>query len=172
MVQGPPVVGRWIGLDISSTTSGWAVVDSPSTGPVLVASGIIRMSRKPKDSIGLRLERLFEGLVEIMRTHRPAHVLLEGGFCRHGTATRRTSEARGVALLVLHGARLVVETVPPRAVKLKIGGHGGADKDRMEKAVRMICRGCPATFASDDESDAVACALYGALILGPTVCPI
>ena len=167
-----PVAGRWIGLDISSTTSGWAVVDSPSAGPVLVASGIIRMSRKPKDSIGLRLERLFDSLVPVLKEYRPERATLEAGYLKHGIAMLKIAEARGVALLVCQGAGVAVDEIPPATVKKAIGGHGNADKDRMESAVRTICRGCPATFASDDESDAVSVALYGALILGPTVCPI
>lgn len=168
------VPGRWLGLDISSTTSGWAIVDGDRDGgvPVLVASGIVSMKRRDKDVIGLRLERLFEGLVPVLRDHRPYRAVLEAGYLKHGIAMLKIAEARGVGLLVCHAAGVPVDEVPPATVKKSIGGHGLAEKDRMEAAVRRLCRGCPATFASDDESDAVSMALYGALILAGQECPI
>ena len=169
------VAGRWLGLDISSTTSGWAVVDAAPGGskPRLLASGIVRMNRHKNDSIGLRLERLFDELVPILKEWMPARAALEAGYAHNsGTTTRRLAMASGVAVLVCHAAGVPVDEVPPSKVKKAIGGHGHAEKERMESAVRMLCAGCPAAFASDDESDAVSVALYGALILQTTECPI
>ena len=170
MGEHSPIAGRWIGLDISSTTSGWAVVDA--AGPTLVASGIIKMSRRPKDTIGIRLERLFFELGPVLLEHRPCRAVLEAGYLKWGISMLVIAEARGVALLVCQGAGIRVDEVPPSTLKLEIGGHGHSDKDRMEAAVRRLCRGCPDSFASDDESDAVSCALYGALVLQPQKCPI
>lgn len=165
------VPGRWLGLDISSTTSGWAVVDTEG-GCRLVGSGIIRQKRHKDDSIGLRLERLAEALAKALIQFRPERAVLEAGYLKHGIAMLKIAEARGVGLFCCHVAKVPVDEVPPATIKKQIGGHGAADKDRMEAAVRSLCRGCPEKFASDDESDAVSVALYGALILTKQECPI
>lgn len=162
-----------LGLDISSTRSGWAVLDASKDPPRLVVSGIVKQKRSDKDSMGLRLERLADALIAVLKGHAITSAVLEAGYLKYGIAMLKIAEARGVALLCCQGARVPVQEVPPAQWRKRIAGKGNTDKVDAQQMLRLQVQNLPDAFASDDESDAIACALYGALLLtDKAACPI
>jgi crossover junction endodeoxyribonuclease RuvC len=67
-------------------------------------------------------------------------------------------QARGVTLLCLANAGVVVHQYAPLAVKSALTGYGRADKGQMLRMVRAVLN-CEALRVADDAIDALAIAI-------------
>lgn len=147
-----------LGLDPGLARFGWAVVETlPS--PRLVAAGCITTSSDlatPK-----RLLQLSTQLNKIIKTHRPAQMVLEEIFFSKNVSTAMAvGQARGIALLSAATVSLRVVELTPTAIKASVTGYGRADKAQV---ARMVVRLLKLKKAPryDDTADAMAAALCG-----------
>ena len=69
-------------------------------------------------------------------------------------------EMRGVIMLTLANHNLTVLEFTPMQVKQTVSGHGGADKDQVQRMVRLIL-GIKNEIKPDDAADALAIAICG-----------
>jgi len=147
-----------LGIDPGLQTTGYAVL---GPGPVVVEAGVIRpVEKRAKIDLAARIERLYNGIVEVIETHRPTAMAVEQLYAHyaHPRTAILMGHARGVLLLaaVRHG--LPVTSYAATRVKLTVTGHGRASKEQVQRAIqrelRLDRRPEPA-----DVADALAVAL-------------
>jgi crossover junction endodeoxyribonuclease RuvC len=146
---------RILGLDPGSVRTGFGVIDCDGTVQRHVASGCIR---PPAGSMALRLRYIYDAIAELVAVHAPAEVAIERVFMhRNPDSALKLGQARGVALCAAVMGGASVHEYAPRAVKLALVGHGGAEKDQVQHMVcAILAVPAPATF---DASDALAIGL-------------
>ena len=151
---------RTIGIDPGTAIMGWGVVDEAGGALKLVEFGAL--TTPAGMAAPDRLVKLYGGLQDILRRHRPDAAAIEELFFGKNVNTAITvGQARGVALLALAQAGIPIHEYKPTAVKQAVAGYGGADKKQMQEMVR-ITLGLPAIPKPDDAGDAVAIAICDA----------
>jgi crossover junction endodeoxyribonuclease RuvC len=87
----------------------------------------------------LRLKTIHDAVVELIAEHAPDAVALEESYV--GADARialSVGQARGVVLVAAANAGVVCREYAPAAVKQAICGYGRADKEQMQRMVKMI----------------------------------
>ncbi|HMI42226.1 MAG TPA: crossover junction endodeoxyribonuclease RuvC, partial [Gemmatimonadaceae bacterium] len=94
--SGPVVV---LGIDPGTAVTGYGVVRKEGRNPLaLVECGVIRT--KPRDALPQRLSEIHEGVIELIRRHKPTVLSIEDIFyARNVRTTVVLGHARGVILL-------------------------------------------------------------------------
>lgn len=144
-----------LGLDPGSLRTGFGIIDCDARGEVHVASGCVQVRGT---NMALRLHQIHRRLVELVEEYRPDEVAIERVFIhRNPDSALKLGQARGAALTAAVAGGAAVFEYAPRAVKLAVVGHGGADKAQVAHMVQVLLSiGEPATA---DVSDALAIAL-------------
>ena len=159
------VSARYIGLDLSLTSPGFAIIEVAARRPRLVAH--THYKTEAADSQPLRYE-LIESFALVwlrdqIRKGPPISAVIREAWppSRDVKLNDKVHGAWSAVDRALTRIGLAVEkNIPPTSVKKTVAGSGSATKDDIAVAVRRIC-GLPAdyTFATDDESDAAAIVL-------------
>ncbi|UWQ22536.1 crossover junction endodeoxyribonuclease RuvC [Jannaschia sp. W003] len=146
---------RVMGIDPGLRACGWGVIEARPGRLLHVASGTLR----PKGTaLADRLLALHGLLCAVIEAQAPEAAAVEQTFVnRDGASTLKLGQARGVAVLAVAQAGLVVGEYAPSAVKKAVVGVGGASKDQIGHMVRMQLPG--AVPDSADAADALAVAL-------------
>ena len=87
----------------------------------------------------LRLKTIHDAVAELIAEHAPDAVALEESYV--GADARialSVGQARGVVLVAAANAGVVCREYAPAAVKQAICGYGRADKEQMQRMVKMI----------------------------------
>ena len=152
---------RVLGVDPGLRTTGWGVIESEGSRLRHVANGACRSEG---DTLAPRLLQIFEQLTAVVARHRPDAAAVEQTFVnRDGAGTLKLGQARGVAVLALARAGLVVGEYAPNAVKKAVVGVGLAAKPQVDHMVRMQLPGVE--IEGPDAADALAVALCHAFHL-------
>lgn len=158
---------RVLGIDPGSRHCGWGVIERDGTRLRGIAAGTI--DPKESDPLEKRLRVIFEGLEEIIATHRPGVVAVEEIFyAKFAQSALRLGHARGVVLLAAARADLAITAYPPTVIKRSVAGRGAASKEQVAHLVSAIL-GLKTTFPVD-ATDALAVAITHALAR-PAVLP-
>lgn len=156
MVPGARPAARVLGLDPGSRVCGYGVVEEHGQSIHLIAAGALRPPTN--DRFELRLKAIYSGLAEVIATHQPAEVAVEGVFqAKNARSALLLGHARGVALLAAAQAGLMVFEYPPASVKKALVGGGRAAKEQVRTMVATILN-AKRKF-SLDASDALAVAI-------------
>jgi crossover junction endodeoxyribonuclease RuvC len=147
---------RVIGIDPGLRSTGWGVIDSDGTRLTHVANGALR-STAAKD-LAFRLVELFDGLNEVLATHRPLEAAVECTFVnKNAESTLKLGQARAMALLAPARAGLSVDEYAPNLIKKAVVGAGHADKEQVRSMVDVLLPGI--SIAGADAADALAIAI-------------
>jgi crossover junction endodeoxyribonuclease RuvC len=121
-----------------------------------VACGVIRLG--DKHAFSERLKIIFDGLCEVIETHKPTVAAVEDVFvaANPGTALK-LGHARGVAVMAALHNGLKVYDYTPRLVKQAVVGYGNADKHQVQQMVRVLLQ--LSASPSADAADALAVAM-------------
>ena len=152
---------RLLGIDPGSRHCGWGVVERQGSKVTALAWG--RWSPRADLPLPARLAELARGLRDVLAAHSPERAAVERVF--HGVSARSLivlAEARGAILSELAGAGLEVAELTPAEVKSAVAGSGRADKQQVERMVRLQL-GLADEGLSADAADALAVALAEAL---------
>ncbi|MBN9542512.1 MAG: crossover junction endodeoxyribonuclease RuvC [Alphaproteobacteria bacterium] len=157
-----PYFKRYIGIDPSSVSTGWAILDSESRNKVTyIASGEIKLSNTL--SFQEKLLKLNQELSQILQEYTPTHAAMEETFVNINPKTSLLlAQFRGSIALSISLFGLDLKIVEPRLVKKTISGSGAADKAQIQKMVKMLFPSVKIT--SNDQTDAIATA-YTALVI-------
>jgi crossover junction endodeoxyribonuclease RuvC len=110
-------------------------------------------------SLERRLADLFGQLRAVLEETAPAEVAMEElFFSRNAKTAIAVGQARGVALLACGLAGLPVHEYRPMEVKQAVAGYGSADKQQVQKMVKLLL-GLVEAPKPDDTADALAIAL-------------
>ena len=148
---------RILGIDCGSARTGYGVIESDGREHRMVAAGVICTdARSPFEQrlliIGTELRRL-------MALHTPHFAAVEEVFHAVNTKTAlKLAHVRGVALLTVAEAGVVLAEYSPLEVKLNVVGYGRAEKCQVQTMVQSLLR-LPEAIASEDAADALAIAI-------------
>ena len=146
-----------LGIDPGLTRCGYAAVDAQADVPRLRTIGVLRTAAtRPVPN---RLAELRDGLAALIAEVQPHVVAVERVFFQVNVRTAMSvGQASGLALAEAAAAGCEVVEYSPNRVKQTITGHGGADKEQMERMVKTLL-GITGPLRPVDAADAVAVAL-------------
>jgi crossover junction endodeoxyribonuclease RuvC len=151
-----------LGIDPGTAVTGYGIVRKEGRNPLtLVECGVIRT--RPRDDLAQRLAEIHDGVVELIRRHKPMVVSIEDIFyARNVRTTVVLGHARGVILLAAAQAGIEIHEYPPSEIKKAVAGTGAATKLQVQFMVTRLLRLKSAPQPSD-AADGVAAALAYAL---------
>ena len=159
---------RILGVDPGSVITGYGVVDYERGKLTLVDQGSIVTRRGAE--LPERLGVIHAALAEVIARTCPGAVAVESPFAGANVKSLiQLSHARGVILLAACMASLEVFEYAPRSVKSAVVGYGGAEKEQVEKMVRLLLPGCATLKLKPDAADALAVAICHAHTAGSRV---
>jgi crossover junction endodeoxyribonuclease RuvC len=141
-----------LGIDPGSRITGFGVIhmNIATRAMSYVASGCIRTTSE--HNISSRLHVIYEGISQIIETHRPHEAAIEQVFLKHNVMSAlKLGHARGVAMASCAKYALAVNEYSPRAIKQSVVGFGGAEKAQVQKMIVELLRlnKSPAVDAAD-----------------------
>ncbi len=150
-----------LGLDPGLGTTGWGVIRAEGNRLSHVANGQVKTdSASPLPERLLALDR---ALAEVIAAHAPEAAAVEEVFVNaNPQSTLKLGQARGVALLAVARAGLIVGEYAARLVKKAVVGTGAAEKAQVQAMLRVLLPGV--TLAGADAADALAVAIAHAHI--------
>ena len=146
-----------LGIDPSSTSTGYGLIDHRRGTSTFVDCGCIRPKRT--GDFGDRLVLLFDRMSALLSEASPDQVALESSFYgKDADAANKLGEARGVVRLAVKRGGLATTEYTPAQVKKAVAGRGQASKEQVQYMVSRLLRldKMPRPL---DASDALAVAL-------------
>ncbi|MBI4342328.1 MAG: crossover junction endodeoxyribonuclease RuvC [Candidatus Omnitrophica bacterium] len=150
-----------LGIDPGLSATGYGFIEAQGARLRVIEAGDIRPPRT--QPLARRLERIHQGLTELIGRHRPEVVVLEKIFTHHQhvTTAAMMGHARGVACLVAQEHRLPLEEHLPTHVKKSLTGNGSASKEQVARMVERWLGHADPSWSSD-ATDALALAIVHA----------
>lgn len=151
---------RVLGIDPGTGITGWGIIETNGNNRNSLKTidyGVIRTSAGL--DMPMRLKDLYDELTQIIEEYEPEQMGIEDLFFFKNQKTVITvGQARGVAILsgVNHG--LPVFDYTPLQVKQSITGYGRADKQQMQRMIKLVL-GLKEKPKPDDAADALAVAV-------------
>lgn len=154
---------RILGIDPGSRITGYGIIDKEGNRLVHVDNGAI-FTDSHRD-FPMRLQRIYRGLTEIIAQYRPDAVAVENiFFATNVQSALKLGQARGAAIVAGVNAGLPVFEYTALQVKQAVVGHGRADKQQVQKMLKVLLN-LP-EIAQEDASDALATAVCHAHSIG------
>ncbi|NDY41701.1 crossover junction endodeoxyribonuclease RuvC [Dissulfurirhabdus thermomarina] len=126
-----------LGIDPGSRATGFGLVAVDGTRFRCLGAGVLR-TRAGWD-LAERLHRIHEGLVEVIRRHRPTAAAVENVFqARNPRSALLLGHVRGVAILAAVREGIPVFEYTPTQVKQAVVGYGRAEKGQVQHMVRLL----------------------------------
>ena len=155
---------RILGVDPGLRVTGYGVIEVhgkglvQSSGAELVEAGVIRT--ETGRGIAERLQRIHEGLAEVLREHKPQVLAIEKLYAhyKHPATAILMGHARGVVCLLAGEFSLRLESVASTHVKKAVTGAGHAGKQQVQRMVQQILKLKSAPEPAD-VTDALAVAI-------------
>ena len=148
---------RVLGIDCGTERTGYGVIESDGRDHRLIAAGVIRTS--PKDALSDRLLKIGRELRLVVCQYQPQAAAVEEVFhAVNAKSALKLAHVRGIALLVVAEAGVVVGEYSPLEVKMSVVGYGRAEKSQVQLMMRSILGDDP-SMDSADASDALAVAV-------------
>ncbi|MEA3282830.1 MAG: crossover junction endodeoxyribonuclease RuvC [Euryarchaeota archaeon] len=149
-----------LGIDPGLAKTGFGIIDD-ADGIRCVRYGVITTPPDPR--LQIRVRTIFQGIQEILDTHKPDELAIERlFFSRNVSSAIEVSHARGVILLAAAECEIDVFEYTPNQIKQAVTGSGRADKKQMQKMVGMLL-GIDEKMPAD-AADALAAAICHAHI--------
>ena len=147
---------RVLGVDPGTRVTGWGVVEQEGRQLRGVAAGVCKASGKKP--LAERLHCIHEGLLEVIREHRPQAMAVESVFyAKFPKAVIQLGHVRGVVLLSAASHGLPVFEHAPALVKRTVAGRGIADKGQVGRIVAAMLSW--PEIPEQDATDALAVAI-------------
>jgi crossover junction endodeoxyribonuclease RuvC len=136
------------------------MLERRSQGLEILATGVIRAD--PHLSLEARLVRIYEEILEILKTFAPTVVVLEDLYAeyRFPRTAILMAHARGVICLATRQRGIALMTLPPATVKRAIAANGAASKEQIQLSVQRLLK-LTRPPAPSHVADALALALTG-----------
>jgi len=146
---------RILGIDPGSRITGFGIIELSDRRARYVVSGCIRLG---ETELAERLRTVYEGVLEVIDTHRPSVMAVEQVFVAHNPRSAlMLGHARGAAICAGVTRGLPVAEYSALQIKRAVVGKGNAAKEQVQHMVRVLLElpGAPQA----DAADALACAV-------------
>jgi crossover junction endodeoxyribonuclease RuvC len=147
-----------LGIDPGTATTGVGLVREEEDGEIVMAYyGVV--STPAGTPMPKRLQKLYNDLTDLIAQYKPDEAAIEEMFFgKNITAAITVAQGRGVALLAMQNANLLIREYKPAEVKQSIAGYGNAPKPQMQEMVRSLLN-LEKIPKPDDAADALAIAM-------------
>ncbi len=147
-----------IGIDPGTTQIGFGIIKNEGNRFETLDYGIIKNTGKNKL---LDYKNTSKELSKLVIKYKPGVAVVEKlFFFKNQKTVMSVGEMRGVIMLTLANHNLTVLEFTPMQVKQAISGYGGADKNQVQRMVRLVL-GIKEEIRPDDAADALAIAICG-----------
>lgn len=148
-----------LGIDPGIADTGYGVISACGNNLALIGCGSIKTHKSLP--LAERLSELQKKLSQIIEKYQPDTAVIEQlFFCNNAKTALIVGQARGIALLTCHDAKLKILELTPLQVKQGLTGYGKADKKQIQQMVKIILN-LKSLPKSDDAADALAMAVCG-----------
>ncbi len=145
-----------LGVDPGLAATGFGLVLADGGSHRALHFGAIKLSdRTPHPQ---RLQRIYDGLSDLIRAWNPDEVAVEDFIVGHVRAAVAVGEARAVVLLAAAQAGLPVALYKPLEVKQFVTSYGRGSKEQVQAMVQALL-GLDEPPSPPDAADALAVAL-------------
>jgi crossover junction endodeoxyribonuclease RuvC len=145
-----------LGIDPGLNRTGWGIVESVNGNLVYLCCGTIKTSSK--DDFSLRLLFIFKQICNIISQEKPNFAALEETYVNNNSKTSlHLAHARAAAMIAVAENNLALEPYQAKTIKKAITGSGNADKQQVEKMLKLRLKGLEA-ITDTDAIDALALA--------------
>ncbi len=150
-----------IGIDPGTASCGYGIVHEKDGRLRAIDHGWWKTSAAERPE--LRLKTIFDAVVELIALHQPDAVVLEESFVGVDARTALSvGQARGVVMVAAANAGVDCAEYPPARVKQVVCGYGRAEKQQIQRMVKVIL-GLQVEPATSHAADALAVAICHAL---------
>ena len=144
-----------LGIDPGSRVTGYGLIDVQGNRLSYVDCGCIRTEG---GALPARLKKIYDGVFQLVETHRPLQVAIEEVFVgRNAASALKLGQARGAAMAACLQFKLEVSEYSARQVKQAVVGTGAAQKGQVQHMVKALL-GISDTLV-EDAADALAVAI-------------
>lgn len=146
-----------LGIDPGSGVTGYGFVEYTRRAYRFIECGCIRTDTTLP--FPQRLERIYDGLVELIEVRHPDEAAVEDIFMnRDVRGALKIGQVRGVAMLAVVKSGVSVSEYSPAEVKRAVVGSGAASKEQVQFMIRHLL-GLHEMPKPYDAADALAIAL-------------
>jgi crossover junction endodeoxyribonuclease RuvC len=150
-----------IGIDPGTASCGYGIVHEKDGRLRAIDHGWWKTSAAERQE--LRLKTIFDAVVELVAFHQPDAVAIEESFVGVDARTALSvGQARGAIMVAVANAGVECAEYPPARVKQVVCGYGRAEKQQMQRMVKVIL-GLQDEPAPSHAADALAVAICHAL---------
>ena len=150
-----------LGIDPGTAACGFAIVHESGSRLKAVEFGCWHTPARQRPE--LRLLTIYDGVAELIKEFGPDAVVLEESFVGADARTALSvGQARGAVMVAAASAGIECAEYPPARVKQVVCGYGRAEKQQVQKMVKVIL-GLEVEPASTHAADALAVAICHAL---------
>jgi crossover junction endodeoxyribonuclease RuvC len=147
-----------LGIDPGTAALGYGIVERVGGRLRAVDHGVLTTS--PDLSLPVRLLAIHSLVDDLLSLHEPDLMGVERLFFSRNVQTALgVGQARGVVLLAAAQHDTPVREATPNEVKSAIAGYGAADKEQVQRMVRLVLR-MSELPRPDDAADALAIATW------------
>lgn len=148
---------RIIGIDPGTAITGYGIVEKSGYTYRSIQHGVIET--KAGLDLSVRLSIIYDALRSLLKEFTPEAAVVEELFFNTNAKTAiSVGQARGVILLAIFHQNVPLFEYTPLEVKNTLVGYGRAQKDQIQKMVKMRL-GLQAIPKPDDAADGLALAL-------------
>lgn len=146
-----------LGIDPGYAIVGYGVIEYKNNHFSVIDYGAILTDAGTPFNI--RLEKIYDGLCDIITRHRPEAMAIEKLFYNNNAKTViDVSQARGVIMLAAQKNMVPAFEYTPLQVKQSVVGYGRAEKKQVQEMTRRILA-LEKVPKPDDTADALAMAI-------------
>lgn len=148
---------RILGIDPALARTGWGIIDVKSQNEVFfVAAGVVETTSD--QPMNLRLRFLANDLLRVVNEYKPSEVAIEETFVnKNPLSSLKLGQARGAIIITIANVGLEISEYAATAIKKNITGMGRADKEQVQRMVKLLLPKSEVKY--NDEADALAVAL-------------
>jgi len=149
-----------IGFDPGLADTGFGVIAVNGAKLVCLAYGSLKTPAKT--DLPARLTELYSQTEKLLDRYKPDLIGIEQlFFCSNVTTAFQVGQARGVVMLAIGQRQIACLEFTPLQIKQAVAGYGQADKQNVQKMVKLIL-GLDEIPRPDDAADGLAAALCAA----------
>lgn len=148
-----------IGIDPGTNVMGYGILGVNGKKPVMIAMGVIRLSRY--ETHYLRLRRIHERVLGLVEQYLPDEMAIEAPFFgKNVQSMLKLGRAQGVAMVAALSRDVPITEYEPSKIKMAITGNGAASKEQVQEMLRRILSIDRSQLPPElDATDALAAAL-------------
>ena len=146
-----------LGVDPGTNRAGYGLVKKEDDNLSLLTYGCIEIKTTQNHLANLLI--LYDSLMDIIKKHQPDVLAIEKlFFFKNAKTITQVSEARGVIILAGLKSGVEIREFTPLEIKQAVSAYGRANKQAVQKMVRLILS-LDKDPQPDDAADALAAAI-------------